>query len=146
MKVLWAPWRMEYIQSDNMTFPEAVELVRASSLFTTHTPVPAGHDSFEEDLLRTYVAHYPERLKITWNHFMDLGRYHPNQRHEKFSMSVEKIAAQTLEPLKKLKAKKVTLKMGLALGLESGGLTAMIVKGTGKANMEITIEWENDQK
>ena len=78
----------EYIQSDNMTFPEAVELVRASSLFTTHTPVPAGHDSFEEDLLRTYVAHYPERLKITWNHFMDLGRYHPNQRHEKFSMSV----------------------------------------------------------
>ena len=66
--------------------------------------------------------------------------------YEKFSMSVEKIAAQTLEPLKKLKAKKVTLKMGLALGLESGGLTAMIVKGTGKANMEITIEWENDQK
>jgi len=78
----------EYIQIENMTFPEAVELVRASSLFTTHTPVPAGHDAFEEDLLRTYVAHYPERLKITWNQFMDLGRYHPNQRHEKFSMSV----------------------------------------------------------
>ena len=71
-----------------MTFPEAVELVRASSLFTTHTPVPAGHDSFEEDILRTYVAHYPERLRISWNQFMDLGRYHPNQRHEKFSMSV----------------------------------------------------------
>jgi phosphorylase/glycogen(starch) synthase len=78
----------EYIQTDNMTYPEAVELVRASSLFTTHTPVPAGHDSFEEDLLRTYVAHYPERLRITWNQFMDLGRFHPNQRHEKFSMSV----------------------------------------------------------
>jgi len=78
----------EYIQIDKMTFPEAVELVRASSLFTTHTPVPAGHDSFEEDLLRTYVAHYPERLNISWNQFMDLGRYHPNQRHEKFSMSV----------------------------------------------------------
>ena len=78
----------EYIQSENMTYPEAVELVRVSSLFTTHTPVPAGHDSFEEDLLRTYVAHYPERLRITWNQFMDLGRFHPNQRHEKFSMSV----------------------------------------------------------
>jgi len=78
----------EYIQIDKMTFPEAVELVRASSLFTTHTPVPAGHDSFEEDLLRTYVAHYPERLNISWNQFMDLGRFHPNQRHEKFSMSV----------------------------------------------------------
>ena len=41
----------EYIQEENMTFPEAVEVVRASSLFTTHTPVPAGHDSFEEDML-----------------------------------------------------------------------------------------------
>ena len=78
----------EFIQLENMTFPEAVELVRASSLFTTHTPVPAGHDAFEEDLLRTYVAHYPERLKITWNQFMNLGRYHPNQKSEKFSMSV----------------------------------------------------------
>jgi len=78
----------EYIQDGNMTFPEAVELVRASSLFTTHTPVPAGHDSFEEDLLRTYVAHYPERLKISWNHFMNLGRFHPNHKDEKFSMSV----------------------------------------------------------
>ena len=71
-----------------MTFPEAVEVVRASSLFTTHTPVPAGHDSFEENLLRTYVAHYPERLRITWNQFMNLGRFHPSHIHEKFSMSV----------------------------------------------------------
>ncbi len=78
----------EYIQNGNMTYPEAVELVRTSSLFTTHTPVPAGHDSFEEDLLRTYMAHYPERLKITWNQFMNLGRFHPNHKHEKFSMSV----------------------------------------------------------
>jgi len=78
----------EYIQDRNMTFPEAVELVRASSLFTTHTPVPAGHDSFEEDLLRTYVAHYPARLNITWNQFINLGRFHPNQKTEKFSMSV----------------------------------------------------------
>ncbi|MEN8155705.1 MAG: alpha-glucan family phosphorylase [Bacteroidota bacterium] len=78
----------EYIQEGNLTFPEAVEIVRASSLFTTHTPVPAGHDAFEEDMLRAYVAHYPERLKITWNQFMNLGRYHANQTHEKFSMSM----------------------------------------------------------
>ncbi len=78
----------ELIQLGNMTFPEAVELVRASSLFTTHTPVPAGHDAFEEDLLRAYVAHYPERLRISWNQFMNLGRFHPNQKNEKFSMSV----------------------------------------------------------
>jgi len=66
--------------------------------------------------------------------------------YEKFSLSVEKIASQTLAPLKKLEAKKVTLKMGLTLGIESGNLTAMIVKGTGNANMEVTIEWENDKK
>ncbi|MEN8203420.1 MAG: alpha-glucan family phosphorylase [Bacteroidota bacterium] len=78
----------EYIQDDNMTFPEAMEVVRGSSLFTTHTPVPAGHDSFEENLLRTYIAHYPERLQITWNQFMNLGRFTPNQVHEKFSMSI----------------------------------------------------------
>ena len=66
--------------------------------------------------------------------------------YKNFSKSVEKIASQTIEPLKKLQAKKITLKMGLALGIESGGLTAMIVKGTGKANIEVTIEWENDKK
>jgi len=78
----------EYIQDKNMTYPEAMEVVRGSSLFTTHTPVPAGHDSFEEDLLRTYIAHYPKRLQITWNQFMNLGRFHPNRMNEKFSMSV----------------------------------------------------------
>jgi len=78
----------ELIQLRNMTYPEAMEIIRGSSLFTTHTPVPAGHDSFEEDILRTYLGHYPERLKITWNQFMNLGRFHANQQHEKFSMSV----------------------------------------------------------
>ncbi len=77
----------EYIQEQNMTFPEAREIVRASSLFTTHTPVPAGHDYFDEDLMRTYIAHYPERMKTTWNHMMSLGRVHPGNTQEKFSMS-----------------------------------------------------------
>ena len=54
----------EYIQNDNLDFGEAVEVVRASSLFTTHTPVPAGHDAFDEGLLRKYIGHYPQRLKI----------------------------------------------------------------------------------
>jgi len=77
----------EFIQDRNMTFPEAQEIVRGSSLFTTHTPVPAGHDYFEEDLMRAYIAHYPERLKISWGQLMNLGRMHPNNKAEKFSMS-----------------------------------------------------------
>ena len=50
----------EYIERDNLSFSEALEVVRASSLFTTHTPVPAGHDAFEEPLLRQYIGHYPQ--------------------------------------------------------------------------------------
>ncbi|HPD95505.1 MAG: alpha-glucan family phosphorylase [Bacteroidales bacterium] len=76
-----------FILNDKLSYYEALEVVRATSLFTTHTPVPAGHDVFPEDLLRSYMAHYPERLKITWDQFMDLGRMNPGDPKEKFSMS-----------------------------------------------------------
>ena len=77
----------EYIEKDNLDFTEALEVVRASSLFTTHTPVPAGHDAFEEGLLRQYIGHYPERLKVDWETLMSLGKDNPLDPHEKFSMS-----------------------------------------------------------
>ncbi|MGM9749260.1 MAG: alpha-glucan family phosphorylase, partial [Candidatus Cryptobacteroides sp.] len=77
----------EYIQMENLDYPEALELVRASSLFTTHTPVPAGHDAFDEGLLRKYIGHYPERLKIDWETMMALGKNNPTDVNEKFSMS-----------------------------------------------------------
>ena len=69
------------------TFNESVEIVRASTLFTTHTPVPAGHDAFHEDLIRTYMGHYPSRMNISWDEFIDLGKMNPGEKHEKFSMS-----------------------------------------------------------
>ena len=77
----------ELIQNDNLDFQEALEVVRASSLYTTHTPVPAGHDAFDEGLLRKYIGHYPQRLKIDWETLMALGKDHPENRDEKFSMS-----------------------------------------------------------
>ena len=77
----------KYIDNKNFTFAEAVEIVRSSTLFTTHTPVPAGHDSFEEDLVRTYMSHYPERLKISWDEFMGLGKIDIQNKAENFSMS-----------------------------------------------------------
>lgn len=76
------------IEKKQLSFPLAKEIVRASTLFTTHTPVPAGHDSFEEHLLRTYMSHYPERLNISWDEFANLGRFKQNDTNEKFSMSV----------------------------------------------------------
>lgn len=78
----------EYIQNDNLEFPEAMEVVRASSLFTTHTPVPAGHDAFDEALLRKYIGHYPQRLKIDWETMMGLGKINGADVNEKFSMSI----------------------------------------------------------
>lgn len=66
---------------------EALEVVRASSLYTVHTPVPAGHDSFEEGLFHKYMADYPAKLQISWDEFIDMGREHPGDKEEKFSMS-----------------------------------------------------------
>lgn len=77
-----------YINKHNLDFDVALELVRASTLFTTHTPVPAGHDAFEEHLVRTYMPHYANRMNISWERFMGLGRFNPNNPNEKFSMSV----------------------------------------------------------
>ncbi|MBS4057637.1 MAG: alpha-glucan family phosphorylase [Bacteroidales bacterium] len=75
-------------EHENFDFNTALEIVRASTLFTTHTPVPAGHDAFEEHLLRMYMPHYAARLNIEWNDFMNLGKFRPNDPGEKFSMSV----------------------------------------------------------
>lgn len=77
----------EYIQNDGLTYAEALENVRSSSLFTTHTPVPAGHDSFDEGLLRCYIGHFPQRMNIDWDTLMGMGRMNPNNHNEKFSMS-----------------------------------------------------------
>lgn len=78
----------QLVQSYKLSFNEALEVVRASSLFTTHTPVPAGHDHFSEDYLRTYMPHYADRLGVTWETFMSLGKINPTDPHEAYSMSV----------------------------------------------------------
>ena len=75
------------IKSGNMSFSEALEVVRSSSLFTTHTPVPAGHDAFPEDMMRQYMSSFPDKLKINWEQFINLGRVNHNGYNEKFSMS-----------------------------------------------------------
>ena len=77
----------EYVADGQLSFAEAMEVVRASSLFTTHTPVPAGHDSFSEGMLKTYFWFVPDRLKITWEQMLALGRINANDPNEKFSMS-----------------------------------------------------------
>jgi len=81
------------IKHSKFTFQEALEIVRASCLYTTHTPVPAGHDTFPEDLMMTYLGQFPERLQLSWNEFMNLGRHYPDNHGENFSMSNLAIAS-----------------------------------------------------
>jgi starch phosphorylase len=73
---------------EGLSFNQALELVRASSLYTVHTPVPAGHDYFEESLFGKYMGGYPEKLGITWDDFIGIGRQNPDDHSERFCMSV----------------------------------------------------------
>ena len=78
---------VDYVQDEGLSFDEALEVVRASSLYTVHTPVPAGHDYFDEGLFGRYMGEFPAKLGITWNDLMNMGRENPDTQ-EKFSMSV----------------------------------------------------------
>lgn len=77
---------VDYIQNDGLSFNEALEVVRASSLYTVHTPVPAGHDYFDEGLFGRYMGEFPGKLGISWQEFIDMGRENPGT-NEKFCMS-----------------------------------------------------------
>ena len=76
----------DYIE-EGLTFNQAIELVRASSLYTVHTPVPAGHDYFDEGLFGKYMGAYPAKLGITWDEFIGMGRINPEDHNERFCMS-----------------------------------------------------------
>lgn len=75
------------VHDENISYTEALDIVRASTLFTTHTPVPAGHDVFTEEMIRAYLSEYPTLLNISWEKFAGLGRIDETDTHEKFSMS-----------------------------------------------------------
>lgn len=73
---------------EGLSFNQAMELVRASSLYTVHTPVPAGHDYFDEALFGKYMGGYPSRLGISWDEFIGMGRENPDNHEERFCMSI----------------------------------------------------------
>ena len=78
----------QVMQNEHVNRQIATEFVKSSSLYTTHTPVPAGHDTFTEDLMRIYFANYSQQLGISWESFMALGRKSDKNTFDKFSMSI----------------------------------------------------------
>lgn len=73
------------VEEKALKYAEAKEVVRASTLFTTHTPVPAGHDSFHQDLFFRYMEKYHEKVEISWDEFLSLGKANAYEDH--FNMS-----------------------------------------------------------
>ena len=78
---------VDYVQEKGLDFNTALELVRSSALYTVHTPVPAGHDYFDEGLAHKYLNEFPARLGISWQDLMNMGRENPDSQ-DRFSMSV----------------------------------------------------------
>ena len=80
-------YRLTDYVKQGLSFNQAMELVRASGLYTVHTPVPAGHDYFDEGLFGKYMSGYAQQLGISWDELMDMGRINPGDKGERFCMS-----------------------------------------------------------
>ncbi|MEZ4234770.1 MAG: alpha-glucan family phosphorylase [Myxococcota bacterium] len=82
--VAWAGDRVD----DGFRFEEALDAIRARCVFTTHTPVPAGHDRFYEPLVRSVLGPWCEDVGLEVDALMDLGRVTPGDADETLCMTV----------------------------------------------------------
>ena len=72
------------IQRHGLRSQEAFEFIRNTTVFTTHTPVPAGHDHFPEEMVRPYLARFEHVLRMDWPRLMAMG-HTPKGAHNEFS-------------------------------------------------------------
>ena len=78
----------ELMSERNLSFDEASQFVWATSVFTTHTPVPAGNEKFDPVLVHRYLGKYLEQLGVGWKDFINIGRVFANDETEPFCMTV----------------------------------------------------------
>ncbi len=78
----------DVMENSKMTFHEALEFVAASNVFTTHTPVPAGNDRFDPELVNLFFSHFYGNLGISKEDFLALGRENVTDKKESFCMTV----------------------------------------------------------
>ncbi|MCZ2344437.1 MAG: alpha-glucan family phosphorylase [Bacteroidales bacterium] len=76
------------IHDQNLDFATASEVIKAGTCFTTHTPVPAGNDAFTSQMIDQYLGEFISQLGIDRQRFLALGRMHPANEGEPFSMTV----------------------------------------------------------
>ncbi len=77
-----------HMQEEGLSLREAFEVCWASNIFTTHTPVPAGNERFNPQLVQKYLGSYVEKMGFSWNDFLALGREDQNNQGEDFCMTV----------------------------------------------------------
>lgn len=77
-----------FMEEKNLSFDEAKEIVKASCVFTTHTPVPAGNEVFSLDLLEKYLSHIYKKTGMKAEDFVQLGKENPEELSGNFSMTV----------------------------------------------------------
>jgi starch phosphorylase len=76
------------VTTDGLSWPEAIEAVRAGTIFTTHTPVPAGIDRFPRELMVRYFSQWADEVDVSIDTLMDLGHF-PGEGHDQpFNMAV----------------------------------------------------------
>jgi len=76
------------METDGIDFPEALRRVKRRTIFTTHTPVEAGHDRFDSGLVDQVLGPLRESLQISHDSLMELGRVNPHDGNELFCMTV----------------------------------------------------------
>src|ERR1022692_4048928 len=81
-------WVRRLMEQQKLSFAEAREVASAGLIFTTHTPVPAGHDYFPPGLVNRYLGDYIRRLGLSLQDFLGLGRQHADRQDEEFCMTV----------------------------------------------------------
>jgi glycogen phosphorylase len=70
----------ELVEEQGLSADEAVERLRASTVFTTHTPVPAGNEVFDPELVRRTLGGLVERCGLAWEDFLTLGKAEPDEK------------------------------------------------------------------
>src|SRR5262249_40092509 len=76
------------MKTEGLGFDEAMRRVSTMTVFTTHTPVPAGHDRFGANLVEEHLGPLRDAIGISDEHLMSLGRVHPHDHGEDFCMTV----------------------------------------------------------
>ena len=79
--------RLRELMRDGLTWKDAVEAVRANTVFTTHTPVPAGNETFDFGLVEKHIAGFAKTMGVDVGHILELGKSYPDGGGQPFNLT-----------------------------------------------------------